>query len=177
MQKIDTSAMMRELTEHETTLVSGGFGDGSFNYGLPDSAILTGFSTDEIRSGEISFDSTTNELVTTLYFSREDDSSDIRGADRNSNGEYGGRANSGQTVTRQTVTEGAQLGIGTTSVTIGLAGRNITFTLPTFVYTGPRTITTIQRTTVNGQPLPAPPPVDGCNDRGGRGGGGCTRPK
>ena len=155
MQKIDASAMMRDLTDHETTLVSGGFGTGDITVDLPDSAIPTGYTPSDISGVEFILDSATNELTTIFTFAPPTSSGiqnfgvihfDAEGSSSTGN-------NQSQTVTRVLPS------VDVTSTT--------TFKINIFGITFERTVTSVQKsgsvtrtTTTQGQ-TSLPPPQSG----------------
>lgn len=158
MQKIDASAMRRELTEHETEIVSGGFGTPDFNVDLPIDSIPDGFTTNDITQVEFVLDSNTNELTTILTFQSADDGGIQFSADHDGDDIYGG---SGRTQTRS-ITQPASTNTITTTSTF-----SINFGIFKYSNTVTNTTTTngVTRGTSVTIPLapPAPPPIGGGN--------------
>jgi hypothetical protein len=159
MQKIDASAMMRELTEHETTQVSGGFGN-EINIVVPESAIPAGFTEDDLVRAEYSLDVNTNELTTYLYFSTID-INDTRSTDIIGDvGEYGSpRVQGSATITR----DAGNFSItGSASVDLKIKGKGFGFEL-SGTYNSPR-----QRYEIT---IPLDPPRPATGGGGNRNGG------
>jgi hypothetical protein len=157
MQKIDTSAMMRELTEHETTQVSGGFGESDYTIDLPNTAIPAGFTSNDITSSEVIFDPNTNQLTTIFNFGGSG-SYDLQGATITGDGSYAGAR---PIQTRSTTPVPANGGT-TTTTTFNFQAFGVKFS--------------ITRQVVTVLPPATQPPASGCNNGGNRGGGGCIRP-
>lgn len=174
MQKIDASAMMRELTEHETEIVSGGFGESDWTVNLPDSAAPAGTNVDNITNAEFVFDSTTNELTTILTYNvpgADDLREGFRGyGDNDANGAARG------TVTTTTTTRNSATGTFNVSGTINIQilGRGVTFTINGTINTPSTSRTTT--TTITRPFTPPPPPQSGGCNSGRRNGSGCIRP-
>lgn len=160
--------MMRELTEHETMQVSGGFGASDFSVDLPVGSIPVGFTTDDISEVEFILDANTNELTTVLTFGGNVGGTQQFGADLDLGDSYAG---SGRTQTRSVTQAGSSTTVTNTS----------TFTINFFgLFTYTNTVTTA--TTTNGVtrgasvtiPL-APPPPPAVGGGGNRDGGTIPR--
>jgi hypothetical protein len=147
MQKIDTSAMMRDLTEHETTQVSGGLGE-SYSFSLPDSAVPNGYTVDDISDVQFILDSTTNELTTILSFTPAADAYGYQANGFQINHEGNG-ASTTRTETVTTTSPSITLNAsGTFKITI--FGRGVDVTLGGIVTTGGTTRTRTTTTTTTG---------------------------
>lgn len=157
MQKIDTSAMMRDLTEHETEIVSGGFGTADYTIDLPNSAIPAGFTSNDITYAEVVFDPVTNQLTTILDFGGSE-FDDLRGATISNDGDYAGA----RVPRTRSTTPAPANGSTTTTTTFNFQAFGVKFS--------------IIRQVVTVLPPVAQPPASGCNNGGSRSGGGCIRP-
>jgi hypothetical protein len=137
--------MMRELTEHETTQVSGGFGE-SYSLSLPDSVVPSGFTVDDISDVQFVLDSATNELTTILSFTPA-----VNGYGYQANGihfdhEGNGASTTTRTTTTTTTSPSATINSSAT-FKITIFGRGIDVTIGGTATTGSTTRTTTTTTT------------------------------
>jgi hypothetical protein len=170
MQKIDSSAMMRELTDHETMQVSGGFGE-SYNLPLPDSSVPVGYTVDDISDVQFVLDSATNQLTTILSFTPAADPYGYQISGIPIDREGNGSSTTTRTTSTTTTSPSATIN-GSATFNITIFGRGINVTIGGTATTGSTTRTTTTTTGTTGRASGGSTGRGGCNDRRG----GCVRP-
>ena len=151
--------MMRELTDHETTLVSGGFGTGDISVDLPDSAVPYGGTFDNLTDVQFELDTATNQLTTILTFDTAN-SHDTRLVFHGGDQDAGGQGTVVQTRTTATNSGSTTLSGGIT-FTIKLPGPLGKYLTGTITGSGTYTTPTKQVTTTTEITRPYTPPHSG----------------